>query len=189
MRLSRYFHALRDGYFSELDDLREDSEGRDVLKARLRDKRDAFPTLAAMLDIDPLMAAPALHGAFALGDRRIPAIEDLLGREPDDFPSWAEVGAQLDIAIWASPMIETALAQDQGEAFLCTVVGLEYVLARDRGDAGGAVAADRGVDPDGLSGPDRDGRDDGDGSDDGDDDGTLGEDFLEQQGFDRRTGE
>lgn len=184
MRLSRYFHELRDGYFSELDDLRQDSEGRDVLKARLREKRDAFPTLAAMLDIDPLMAAPALHGAFELGVRRIPALEDLLGREPDEFPSWAEVGAQLDTAIWAAPMIEAALAQEQGESFLCTVVGLEYLLARDRGEPGAPASARGGDAGDRV----RDDRDDDD-REEGADDETLGEDFLEQQGFDRRTGE
>jgi hypothetical protein len=185
MRLSRYFHALRDGYFSELDDLRQDSEGRDVLKARLRDKRDAFPTLAAMLDIDPLIAAPALHGAFSLGERRIQAIEALLGSEPDEFPSWAEVGAQLDIAPWAAPMIEAALEQEQGEAFLCTVVGLEYVLARDRGEPGMEAAAGRDDD---AGDRDDDERDEGE-RDEGQDDEALGEDFLEQQGFDRRTGE
>ena len=98
MRLSRYFHALRDGYFSELDDLRQDSEGRDVLKARLRDKRDAFPTLAAMLDIDPLMAAPALHAWVVPVSSKMPlaAVVELWAAPlPTDTAAAPMAGVQL----------------------------------------------------------------------------------------------
>lgn len=185
MSLSRYFHALRDGYFAELDDLSQDSEGRDVLAARLRDKRDAFATLVDLLDVDPLMAAPALHGAFALTGARTPALEDLLDRDPERFLPWSEVSAPVQVAAWAVPLIERALGHEQGETFLCTVLGLEYLHARER------FGATAGAGPDAPLNGAREGDedDDIDGDADRDADGTLGEDFLEQQGFDRRTAE
>ena len=186
MRLSRYFHALQDGYLSEIEDLRLDSEGRDVLQRRLRDKRDGFAAILPMIDTDPLMLAPALHGAFRLPPGRVPAIEDLLTREPDELPSWGELARELELEAWARPLVERALGEDAGPAFLATVVGLEYLLARQRGDApapAGPEAADG--DRDGRDRRDDEGeREDGD---DVDDLGDLSEDFLEQQGFDRRS--
>ena len=89
--------------------------------------------------------------------------------------------------VWATDINAEALsslAQEQGESFLCTVVGLEYLLARDRGEPGAAASARGGDAGDRV----RDDRDDDD-REEGADDETLGEDFLEQQGFDRRTGE
>jgi len=190
MSLSRYFHALRDGYFAELDDLSQDSEGRDVLAARLRDKRDAFATLIDLLEVDPLMAAPALHGAFALTGARMPALDALLDRDPESFLPWSEVSAPVQVAAWAVPLIERALGHEQGEAFLCTVLGLEYLHARERsGGTVGAGGPDAPVDAARDGGRDGDGDDDTDGDADRDADGTMGEDFLEQQGFDRRTAE
>jgi hypothetical protein len=191
MRLSRYFHELQDGYLAEIEDLRLDSEGRDVLQRRLRDKRDGFAAIVPMIDTDPLMLAPALHGAFRLPPGRVPAIEDLLLREPDELPSWGELGRDLELEAWARPLVERVLAEEAGSVFLATVVGLEYLLARQRGDgaaSAGPEAADGGSD--GRDG--RDGDDGDDGGRDGDDDGfgDLGdraEDFLEQQGFDRRS--
>lgn len=189
MRLSRHFHALHDGYLSEIEDLRLDSEGRDVLQRRLREKRDGFAAIVPMLDTDPLMLAPALHGAFRLPPGRAPAIEALLGRESDELPSWGELAQELELEAWARPLVERVLEEDAGPAFLATVVGLEYLLARQRGEASepaGPEAADG-------AGDGREGRDRGD--DDGERDegegldgfGDLAEDFLEQQGFDRRS--
>ncbi|HMS77970.1 MAG TPA: hypothetical protein PKC20_00240 [Burkholderiaceae bacterium] len=71
MRLSRYFHELHDGYLSEIDDLRSDSDGQDVLERRLRDKRREFDAICGLIDTDPLMLAPALHGAFRVAPGRV----------------------------------------------------------------------------------------------------------------------
>jgi hypothetical protein len=182
MRLSRHFHALQDGYLAEIEDLRLDSEGRDVLQRRLREKRDGFAAIVPMIDTDPLMLAPALHGAFRLPPGRAPAIEALLGRESDELPSWGELAQALELEAWAHPLVERVLEEEAGPAFLVTVVGLEYLLARQRGEAPdpvGPEAADGGRE----RGDDDGGRDD---ADELDDLGDLAEDFLEQQGFDRR---
>jgi hypothetical protein len=167
MNLSRYFHELQDGYLSEIEDLRLDSEGHDVLDRRLRDKRAGFAAVVSMIDTDPLMLAPALHGAFHLPPGRVPAIEDLLGCEPDELPSWGELSRLVEVASWARPLVERALEEEAGPAFLET------------GPA---------VDPEAEGGARRE-RDDGDDRDEGegeDDVEGLADDFLEQQGFDRR---
>ncbi len=187
MRLSRYFHALQDGYLSEIEDLRLDSEGRDVLQRRLRDKRDGFAAILPMIDTDPLMLAPALHGAFRLPPGRVPALEDLLKCEPDELPSWGELGRDLELEAWARPLVERALEEEAGPVFLATVVGLEYLLARQRGEApvpAGPEAADG--ERDGRDRRDDDGEGERDEGEDIDDLGDRSEDFLEQQGFDRR---
>lgn len=180
MRLSRYFHELQDGYLSEIEDLRLDSEGRDVLERRLRDKRAGFAAIAPMLDTDPLMLAPALHGAFTVLPGHASEIDELLRSEPDDFPPWGELSRRLQVAPWARPLVERALEEAAGPGFLATVVGLEHLLSRQRPEpAAGTAAAD------GEARVREDGEDEGR---DGDDDSeALGEDFLEQQGFDRRT--
>ena len=183
MNLSRYFHELQDGYLSEIEDLRLDSEGHDVLDRRLRDKRAGFAAVVSMIDTDPLMLAPALHGAFHLPPGRVPAIEDLLGCEPDELPSWGELSRLVEVASWARPLVERALEEEAGPAFLATVVGLEYLLSKQRAETGPAV------DPEAEGGARRE-RDDGDDRDEGegeDDVEGLADDFLEQQGFDRRS--
>ena len=186
MRLSRYFHELHDGYLSEIDDLRSDSDGQDVLERRLRDKRREFDAICGLIDTDPLMLAPALHGAFRVAPGRVRAIERLLAGDPDGFPAWAELSAALEVASWARPLVERALQEDAGETFLATVVGLEHLLANQRGDAGrGARGGDReAADDDG----DR-ARRDGDSGDDADARGDrLDDDRRAEEGDGRRRG-
>jgi hypothetical protein len=192
MKLSRYFHDLTASYQAEIDDLVSDSEGKDVLQKRLKDKRSQFKSIASMMDTDPLLLAPAFHGAFGFPGDGLPVAEEILAGEFGDFPPWPVVCARLEIAGWAQPLVATALQEPLGEEFLALVVGLEYAFSRHAGN-GPPVSADgareRGEEDEGGDG---EGTEPGDGagldSDDlGADAGTQGEDFLEQQGFDRRT--
>jgi hypothetical protein len=196
MTLSPYFRDLVPSYEAEIDDLTTDSEGRDVLQRRLADKRAGFASLLALMDTDPLLLAPAFHGAFGFGADRLPAIEAVLAGEFGDFPPWSLVCERVDVAPWARPLVAQALAEPLGEEFLALTVGLEYALSRQRGASGPGGAADAADAADGTDAGrgrgegDDDRGDRGDQSDDGADDGdgeSLGEDFLEQQGFDRRT--
>lgn len=173
MNLSPYFHDLHSSYQAEIDDLRQDSEGRDVLKARLRQKRDAFAAILPMIDFDPVMVATVFHGAFQFSRESIGPLEDLLAREPGDFLPWDETAGSIDIADWAQPLIEQALRQETGEDFLSTVVGLEYALRWFSGE--GEADAPAGQEE----------RDD----DEGLDHERRVEDYLEEQGFDRRSGD
>ncbi|MEI7445119.1 MAG: hypothetical protein WCK28_09545 [Burkholderiales bacterium] len=182
MRLSRYFHELRTDYEAELDDLRTDSEGGHVLDRRLAEKRREFAALLPMIEVAPVMLVPAFHRAFDFAGASRERLAALLRGEPGEFPSWAELAAELGVAGWARPLVDRVLKEAGGEDFLATAVGLEFLEHASGSSLPAAAAAD---------GEGEGRRERGDGEDDdhdGDEDGeALGEDFLEQQGFDRRT--
>lgn len=191
MSLSPYFHDLRSAYEAEIDDLTSDSEGKDVLQRRLKDKRSQFSAIVGLIDTDMLLLAPAFFGAFQFPAHRSERLADLLSRGPGDFPGWSEIAGFVEVAGWARPMIDLAMQEPLGEDFMATVVGLEYARLRHKG--GGGAARAEGGDEDESFGEDRDeDRDHDDGADedldrDDRDDESRGEDFLEDQGFDRKT--
>ena len=187
MSLSPYFQDLQSAYEAEIDDLTSDTEGKDVLQRRLKDKRSQFPAIVSLLDTDMLLLAPAFHGAFQFPEHRTEPLEDLLSRSPGDFPAWAQIAGFVEVAGWARPMVDLAMQEPLGDDFMSTVVGLEYVRLRHRGRAAPAWA--EGEDEARAERhDDQDGEDGGEGEDLGGADAeSLGEDFLEEQGFDRKT--
>ena len=127
MRLSRYFHELRTDYEAELDDLRTDSEGGHVLDRRLAEKRREFAALLPMIEVAPVMLVPAFHRAFDFAGASRERLAALLHGEPGEFPSWAELAAELGVAGWARPLVDRVLKEAGGEDFLATAVGLEFL--------------------------------------------------------------
>ena len=125
---SFYFEDLFERYAAEIDDLSSDSEGRDVLKKRVREKHKEFGFLLSMMDTAPEMVAPAFHGAFTF--RSQPLVYGAAHSEPgeDDFPAWSELARTLDIAPWAEPLVAQCLARDGGDSFLVTAAVLEHML-------------------------------------------------------------
>ncbi|OIN93577.1 MAG: hypothetical protein AUJ20_03355 [Comamonadaceae bacterium CG1_02_60_18] len=130
MRLSNYFCALRSGYQAELDDLTSDSEGRDVLQKRLKEKRSQIAFLGQMMETAPEMVAVVFHGAF---DFKLPAVmEQLLRTEPDDLPDWDSLADAVHLAPWAQALAEPLLAQPEGQRFLTVAGALEYLTQRHK---------------------------------------------------------
>jgi len=64
MKLSSYFQDLQSVYDAEIEDLTNDSEGKDVLRQRLKEKREQVSLLLGMMKSNPEMIAPAFHNAF-----------------------------------------------------------------------------------------------------------------------------
>lgn len=164
---SFYFEDIFERYASEIDDLRSDSEGKDVLAKRVRDKHKEFSFLIGMIDSAPEMVAPAFHGAFGFSGGGL--LYAASNSEPGDdgFPSWAELEASLEIAPWARPLINICLDKDGGESFLVTTAVLEWLLGNGL-SARCAPEASR----------------DDDDQDDTDDLGEAGEEWMSEQGFD-----
>ncbi len=164
---SFYFEDIFERYASEIDDLRSDSEGKDVLAKRVRDKHKEFSFLIGMIDSAPEMVAPAFHGAFGFSGGGL--LYAASNSEPGDdgFPSWAELEASLEIAPWARPLINICLDKDGGESFLVTTAVLEWLLGSGL-SARCAPEASR----------------DDDDQDDTDDLGEAGEEWMSEQGFD-----
>ena len=57
MRISRYFTDLMATYVADINDLKTDSSGEDVLTDRLKDKRSQIPDLMPMIMTNPEMMA------------------------------------------------------------------------------------------------------------------------------------
>jgi len=185
MKLSPFFKDLSSAYAYEIEDLRWDSAGGNVLKSRLKDKRDAFASLLPLIESFPVLVAPAFHGAFGFRSKDI--LDQLVASKPGAFPRWETVAAETELAPWAQDLALRALGSAGGEYFMLVAAGLEYILSglgatasageaevaprasgdgeEDEGDGGNETARDEGVE----------------------DLGDAGEDYLEQQGFDRRS--
>ena len=164
---SFYFEDIFERYASEIDDLRSDSEGKDVLKKRVRDKHSEFAFLLTMIDAAPEMVAPAFHGAFRFTSGK--ALHAVSQSEPGDdgYPSWSELAESLEVASWAKPLIDQCLQKDGGESFLVTAAVLEWLLGSGATARAAAPAAS-----------------DEEEDDDRDDLGEAGEEWMSEQGFD-----
>jgi hypothetical protein len=191
MNLSPFFEDLSGSYGFEIEDLTFDSAGENVLKSRLKTKRNQLDALLAMASTDPVMVAPVFHGAFRFVDRKL--LDRLVASQPDEFPAWSDIHAALEMDHWAEALIERVLKADGGEDFMKIAVGLEYIESGPASAPAGVVGhraaeEDEELDEDG----DFDGEGDGDSFDEDDEEvdrrdlGDAGEDWLDDQGFDRR---
>ena len=126
MSISGYFKHLRTSYQAELDDLTSDSEGKDVLKKRLAEKRKELDFLKQMIELSPEMVAVIFHNAFTI---KLPAVmDDLLSFEADELPDWSTLADVVTIADWAKEPAKVILAEPQGETFMTTAAALEYMF-------------------------------------------------------------
>ena len=189
MSISPFFLDLHAAYQSELDDLRFDSEGRDVLRRRLADKRTEISFLVHMMELSPEMVAVVFHQGF---DFSLPAVMDhLLSHGADEFPEWRSLSDGIELTPWAQDLARVVLKAPGGEWFLTVTAGLEYLTSRPGAGPAAHIGNDEGDDED----TDEDG-DDGlavfDVDEDGDENGDAparkeaGADWLVEQGFDRK---
>jgi len=125
LKTSRYFANLTSSYRAELDDLRTDSEGKDILRQRLATKRKQMQQLLPMMQFAPEMVAAAFHGGFTFKQKK--TLEALVAKETGSLPGWATLSQALTIEPWAEPLIAIVLTDAHGEHFLATTVGLEYL--------------------------------------------------------------
>ena len=170
MNISPFFLNLRSAYQSEMDDLTFDSDGRDVLRQRLADKRQEISFLVQMMELSPEMVAVIFHQGFVF---RQPAVMDhLLSHEADEFPEWSSLSGGIELAPWARELVQVILQAPAGEWFLTVAAGLHYM-------AGKPVAAFAG----------QGGDDDRDEDDDDEDDGTDGPDDFDDHESDEVRGD
>jgi hypothetical protein len=192
MRISPFFLDLQSVYHAELDDLRSDSEGVDVLRHRLADKRKALGFLLQMMETSPEMVAVVLHQAFTFSK---PAVLDrLVSQDDDELPQWEQIEGALTIAPWAHSTVAQILREPLGPWFMVVAAGLEYLYHRapsapshsaaDDADDDSAGDEDNREHNDNDRGDDRDGADDDEANDRARED--AGNDWLAEQGFDRK---
>jgi hypothetical protein len=193
MSMSAFFRALRTSYQAEIDDLASDSEGKDVLRQRLLEKRGQIAFLSQMMESAPEMVAVAFHGGFHF---EMPAVmEQLLTLESDEFPDWDSLADAVQLTPWAKDMANVLLKEPQGDWFMTVAATLEYMYQRpsphhqdhtpddehDEHAGDGARASSRHLD----HGHDFDADDDHALKNDQEID-EASADWLEDQGFDRK---
>lgn len=198
MKLSRFFADLMAVYNAEIEDLKSDSEGKNVLKARLREKGEQLPLLLPMMDTNPEMLVSAFHQGFIFLNPL--AMETLTMKEEARLPTWKSLSAAVRLEPWAEPLSKIVLQEEGGEKLMVIAAALEYLnrgqQARKHSATNTLEADDEDKeindadeelkengDLDGNYG--RHGRDDGDDGDDYDLD-EAGADWLAEQGFDRK---
>jgi hypothetical protein len=192
MSMSPFFQELRAAYEAELEDLRTDSEGKDVLRKRLAEKRSEIDFLLKMLELSPEMVAVVLHQAFKFTKPAV--LEHLVSCDADDLLEWDNVVEAIQIAPWAQSLVDQILQEPRGHWFMTIAAGMEYMASRP---AGAAVAGSSAEDDDEVGDENRDDnradREDSSHTEDAEDDEAAartreeaGNDWLEQQGFDRK---
>ncbi len=128
MSMSAFFRTLRTSYQSEIDDLASDSEGRDVLRQRLLQKRSEIAFLSQMMETAPEMVAVVFHGGFHF---ELPAVmEQVLTLESDEFPDWDSLADAVQLTPWAKDLAAKLLKDPMGGWFMTVAAALEYMYHR-----------------------------------------------------------
>lgn len=196
MGISPFFLELRSAYQAELDDLASDSEGRDVLRKRLAEKRKELGFLLQMMELSPEMVAVVLHQAFRF--TRPAVMDHVLAQDADDLPEWERISADIEIATWARDTVQTILQEPQGAWFMTLASALEYMhhkplTAAERAQLGHADAAEDAEGAEEDQDAVRNTRHDDNHTEDHDEDEAearareeAGNDWMVEQGFDRK---
>ena len=191
MSTSSFFYNLRASYQSELDDLRTDSEGHDVLRKRLAEKRREMGFLVKMMELSPEMVAVVLHQAFRF--TRPAVMDHVVAQDADELPEWDSIKDTIELAPWAGAIVQTILKEPMGEWFMTIAAALEYLHHKPLTAAERAQVEDD--DEDGREDRDevRNERHDDNHTEDHDEEESgarareeAGNDWLAEQGFDRR---
>ena len=192
MTISPFFRNLRTAYRAEMDDLTFDSDGRDVLRQRLGEKRKEIGFLVQMMELSPEMVAVIFHQGLGFTEPAV--MEHLLSHEADELPEWASVCAGIELTPWARDLSQIILKAPAGEWFLTVAAGLQYMADKPDNSDKAFAGQDRDEDDD----DDTDQDDDSDGIDDFNDHESdevrgdardrkeAGASWLEGQGFDHK---
>lgn len=128
MSISPFFRALRPAYQAEIDDLTFDSDGRDVLRQRLGQRRKELNFLIQMIELSPEMVSVVFHQAFKF--KNVAAMEDLISHESEELPEWDSFSDLVTLAPWANELAATILMQPMGGWLLSVAAGLEYMYGK-----------------------------------------------------------
>lgn len=127
MRISRYFTDLMATYVADIDDLKTDSSGDDVLAERLVEKRSQISDLMPMIKTNPEMLAVVFHRSVVV--KKPEVILSYLDKEPAKFPAWDTISSSVQFAPWAIDLVAKLKTEVGGEQCLLTTVMLEHLYA------------------------------------------------------------
>lgn len=125
MNISPFFRHLRSAYAAELDDMRTDSDGKNVLDKRLNQRRKELKFLVAMLETCPEMVATVFHKGFRFTSPA--AMNHVISHESDELPSWDSLSHAITLESWAQPLATALQKEAMGDWFLTVAAALEYL--------------------------------------------------------------
>jgi hypothetical protein len=114
-------------YVADIDDLKTDSGGEDVLTDRLIEKRSQLTDLMPMIKTNPEMLAIIFHRSVIVKNPEV--IMSYLDKEPAKFPSWDTISPSVQFQPWSTSLVEKLKSEVGGEHFLLTTVMLEHLYA------------------------------------------------------------
>jgi hypothetical protein len=174
--ISPFFHNLASAYQAEMDDLSSDSEGKDVLRQRLTDKRQEIGFLRQMIEVSPEMVAVVFHQGFEF--KRPGLMEQVVSQGSDELLAWGGLADAVVLRPWAQILATEVLKEPRGAWFMSLAAGLEYLYSKP-GSSPSSAQDEVERDPHG-----QDSDDDQDPQEQSLDE--AGADWLAEQGFDRK---
>jgi len=126
MKISSYFALLRSSYEAEINDMAFDSEGKNVLRQRLAQRRKELPFLRQMMASAPEMVAIVFHQGMRFSK---PALMDaLVAKDASQLPDWAALAAHVSLEPWALGLAEELCVDPAGDTLMVLAAGMEYLF-------------------------------------------------------------
>ena len=175
MKISTYFAHLRSSYEAEINDMAFDSEGKNVLRQRLAQRRKELPFLRQMMASAPEMVAIVFHQGMRFSK---PALMDaLVAKDSSQWPDWAALSAHVSLEPWAVGLAEELCKDPAGDTLMVLAAGMEYLFHHTPA----AVAASEDEDEE-KDGQDQDSEEEKEARAAEE----AGNDWMAEQGFDRK---
>jgi hypothetical protein len=176
MKISSYFALLRSSYEAEINDMAFDSEGKNVLRQRLAQRRKELPFLRQMMASAPEMVAIVFHQGMRFS--KPAAMDALVTKDPSQLPDWATLSAYVNLEPWALGLAEELRKDPAGDTLMVLAAGMEYLFHHTP-----AAAASTGDDEDedkGVDDQDSEEEKEARAAEE------AGNEWMAEQGFDRK---
>ncbi len=175
MKISSYFALLRSSYEAEINDMAFDSEGKNVLRQRLAQRRKELPFLRQMMASAPEMVAIVFHQGMRFSKPTL--MDALVAKDQSQLPDWAALSAHVILEPWALGLAEELCKDPAGDTLMVLAAGMEYLFHHTP-----AAAATAGDDED----EEKDGEDqDSEEEKEARAAEEAGNEWMAEQGFDR----
>jgi len=176
MKISSYFAVLRSSYEAEINDMAFDSEGKNVLRQRLAQRRKELPFLRQMMASAPEMVAIVFHQGMRFSKPTL--MDALVAKDQSQLPDWAALSAHVILEPWALGLAEELCKDPAGDTLMVLAAGMEYLFHHTP-----VAAASAGDDED----DDKDGEDqDSEEEKEARAAEEAGNEWMAEQGFDRK---
>lgn len=126
MKISSHFALLRSSYEAEINDMAFDSEGKNVLRQRLAQRRKELPFLRQMMASAPEMVAIVFHQGMRFSNTAV--MDALVVKDSSQLPAWEALSAHVQLEPWAVNLAQEICTDTQGSKLMVLAAGMEYLF-------------------------------------------------------------